>query len=292
VFGVTFGLLVFALTVPSFWQFWNLSGDMGRMTLFEYLGVDAGVVVLGVVVMALGAFAMAEFCERILGALKPSTTEPSGTAGKEGVPRFVAAGAVLLIGGMAAIIGQPTTARELEWKRAEIEARLAAREPFIDPAEVSGMMHNNQMELILLDLRSEADYNEFHLKDARPMSLPELDAGWGQGVAAAKVIVAMSNDERAASEAWKRLAVYPNANAYILAGGINRWLALYKDGEANVPGPEHDALGDDSLRHHFRQALGARHPECRPGQKHAPPREFQPKVKVRKPTRSEGGGCG
>lgn len=291
-FGVAFGLLVFAMAVPSFWQFWNFSGEMGRVTLFDFLGLDAGVVVVGVVVMALGAFGVAELSERIFGARRSTETEPSGTAGREGMPRFVGAGVLLLIGVTAAIIGQPTTARELEWNRVEIEGRLVDREPFIDPAEVLGMMYNNQIEPVFLDLRLETDYNEFHLMDARRISLAELDAGWGKGVSADKIVVVMSNDEQTASEAWKRLAVYPNANAYILAGGVNRWLALYKDGQPNVPGPEHATLGDDSLRHHFSEALGARHSESRPGKENLPLRKFQPKVKVRKPTRSEGGGCG
>ena len=103
---------------------------------------------------------------------------------------------------------------------------------------------------------------------------------------------AAARRREAAAEAWKRLAVYPSANAYILAGGINRWLAVYKNGETNAPGPDHAALGDDTLRHRFAQSLGSRHPESRSDRQHAPHREFQARVKVRKPIRSEGGGCG
>ena len=62
--GVVFGMFVFALIAPALWEFWNQSGAMGRLTLFELAGVDAGWVVVGVFCMAIGAFAFAEWCER------------------------------------------------------------------------------------------------------------------------------------------------------------------------------------------------------------------------------------
>ena len=64
--GVLFGLLVFGETSPVFWWFFNHAGDAGRFTLFDWLGLDAGIVVLGVVVMAVGAFGFAEIMEKML----------------------------------------------------------------------------------------------------------------------------------------------------------------------------------------------------------------------------------
>ena len=77
------------------------------------------------------------------------------------------------------------------------------------------------------------------------------------------VVVVMSNDERAANglEASGRVL---DVNTYVLAGGVNRWLDLYRDRQANVPGQQVVAEGDDTLRHRFEQALGSRTPEARP----------------------------
>lgn len=63
--GLLVGFLVFGETVPAFWGFFNDGGYLGRFTLPDWLGVDAGVVVFGVVVMALGMFWGAEKLEKI-----------------------------------------------------------------------------------------------------------------------------------------------------------------------------------------------------------------------------------
>ncbi len=89
------------------------------------------------------------------------------------------------------------------------------------------MMHNNQIDLVLVDVRGEAEYNLFHLIDAQRLTLAELGHGWPQRLSDDAVVVVMSNDEQAAEEAWKRLAVQ-RVNVYVLAGGINRWLDLYR----------------------------------------------------------------
>ena len=154
------------------------------------------------------------------------------------------------------------------------------------------MMHNNQLDLTLVDVRPETDFNLFHLVDAQRVTLRTLDDGWSRRLSDDAVVVVMSNDEQAAEQAWKRLAVQ-RVNAYVLAGGINRWLDLYHDNTANIPGPDHPATGDDrSCGIALTSVLGDRVAEARPDPKHAPPREFQPKLKLRKAVRAAGGGCG
>ena len=76
----------------------------------------------------------------------------------------------------------------------------------------------------------------------------------------------MSNDEQAANEAWKHLAVQLNPNphlpvadksrVYVLAGGVNRWLDIYQKGQANTPGPETAPAGDDTCRHPVHHGAG------------------------------------
>jgi len=289
--GVTAGMFAFSQVVPYFAGFWNFAGYFERLTFYELLHVDAGVVVLGVVLMAVGAFAMAEWSERLF--------DPDGTRGSSGkmTPgirslRFVAAGAALALACVTILVGQPDTKRLMASQASTLNQRLRTREVFIDPAELVDLMHNNQIELILLDVRSQADYNQFHLLDAKRMTLAELDSGWAKEIAPAKVVVLMSNDEAAARGAWRRVAAYPNANPYILAGGINRWLDVFEDGQLDAPGPEHPVEGNDQLRHPFSQALGARRPESRPEEELASARPFESRVKVRKPMHVEGGGCG
>jgi len=287
VLGVTFGLFLFGQTVTGFWNFWNFSGAHGRWTLNEVAGIDAGWVVLGVVVMAIAAFWFVEQVEEFFRRGKP---QPPVSRRATWLRRSAVAGA-LGIALATLAIGQPTTERKIGWQAPALDARLKSREIHLDPAEVLSMMHNNQIDLVLVDVRSEAEYNLFHLVDARQVTLAELAHGWPQRLSEDAVVVVVSNDEQAAEEGWKRLAVQ-RVNAYVLAGGINRWLDLYRAKTANIPGPDHPARGDDVLRHRFESVLGDRVAEARPDPKQVPPREFQPKLKLRQVVRAAGGGCG
>ena len=60
--GILIGIFLFGIGVPHFSRF-NLSGALGPLTLPVWLDVNAGIVALGVVVMALGAFWAAERSE-------------------------------------------------------------------------------------------------------------------------------------------------------------------------------------------------------------------------------------
>jgi uncharacterized protein len=66
IFGFLVGVVGFAFVFPWIEPFFN-SSNMGRITLPEAFGIPAGVVVLGVVLIALGAFAFTHFLDRKLG---------------------------------------------------------------------------------------------------------------------------------------------------------------------------------------------------------------------------------
>ena len=289
--GVVIGSLLFGplVAIPAVWNFWNNSGYLGRLTWANVLGIDAGWVVLAVLIMAFGAFAFAEICERLFS--RPSELAPTLTPTAR---KFRRAGVALAIGlaCVAIVVGQPTIDRRVAWQSHELEARLASREAHIDPGELLTLMHNNQIQLVLLDVRSEADFNCFHLADAHRIDPEAITDRRPDHIDPKEVFVVMSNDEARAEEAWKRLVVRRNANAYILAGGINRWLDVFADHQPNVPGPDAPVGGDDTLRHSITEALGARHAASRPQAKEVPQRPFETKVQVLTPVRAPGGGCG
>lgn len=300
--GVAAGLLVFAETVPMFWPFFNTAGHLGRVTWADLLGVDAGWVVLGVVVMAVGAFAFAEFLERKFARPEANPAEvETGARAAERRWRWAAVGAALSLAAATRLIGQPSLERKMAWAESALEASLRSRAVHIDPAELLTLMHGNQLPLVLLDVRPESDFNAFHLLDARRVDVKDLTPRWAARVPANAVVVVMSNDEAGAHEAWKRLAVLLNPNpyvpvtersrAYVLAGGVNRWLDLYQ-AKRDVPGPDVPATGDDRLAHRFATALGARHDVSRPAATAIAGRSFHAKVKAPTARRVVGGGCG
>ena len=162
--------------------------------------------------MALFMFWGGEQLERIFGK-KDLKKEPK---------QRIAAAAALLIGALAVMfIGQPDTADRWAQIQEEKETLLANRAVQIAPGELLATINDPTLQPVILDVRSEADYNLFHLVDARlvtPEMLPDLVAEL-RLAPVNTVVVVMSNDEAAATELWRELQAQSVANVYILEGG-------------------------------------------------------------------------
>ena len=63
--GCLAGVIAFGEVVPLFRSAWEHTGDLGRLTLYDWLDIPIGTLVFGVVVMALLMFYGAEFVEKI-----------------------------------------------------------------------------------------------------------------------------------------------------------------------------------------------------------------------------------
>ena len=68
--GFGSGLAIYAIALPGL-ELWANANSVGELTLPQWLGVPYGAAVAGVVVIALLAFAGAEWSERRFGHLKP-----------------------------------------------------------------------------------------------------------------------------------------------------------------------------------------------------------------------------
>jgi rhodanese-related sulfurtransferase len=281
VLGTMFGILLFGETVDRFSVFWN-SGYLGRVTLPDWLGVDAGVVAVGVVLMALGMFVGAEQLERVFGGKTP------GRAPKR---LFAGAGILVLAALGVAFVGQPTT--EDRWQRVapSKQAVIDERQVQIHPGELLALMHDHALKLVLVDVRPEADFNLFHIAEAVNVQSEDLAGAareW-QLEPANTVFVVMSNGEAAATEAWKVLVAESVANVYVLEGGVNGWLDVFARDDPRITPLA--TGGTDALRYAFQAALGAAYPAAEPD-----PASFElkftPKVELELKRGPVGGGCG
>ena len=281
VLGVLFGIFLFGESVDAFDVFWN-SSYMGRLTIPDWLGASTGMVVLGVVLMALFMFFGAEQLERIVGK-KDARQAPK--------LRFVGAGVLVFVALILIFIGQPTN--EDRWNRIAMEKEnlLAERAVQIQPAELLYTMHDHKLNLVMLDARDEIDYNLYHLADAKRVELddiPTLIPGFHLEPANT-VFVIMSNDEADATEAWKLLVAESVPNVYILEGGINNWLATFGNEEEGII-----ALveGDnEQLRYVFGAALGAAYSSADPDP-HEYELDYTPKIQLEMKRAPISGGCG
>lgn len=279
--GALFGIFLFGETVDSYNIFWN-SSYLGRFTIPEWLGLSTGVVVLIVVLMALSMFWGAEQLERIFSGTDPRQAPRL---------RYAGAAALVLLAAGVILVGQPTTASRWARLAPEKELLLNSRAVQIHPGELLATMHDRKIKLVMLDVRSEADYNLFHLADARRVSLQELPSLSKalQLEPANTVFVLMSNDEAAATQAWKVLVAESVPNAYILEGGLNGWLQVFSADENRIR-PVSFAP-QDHLRYDFSAALGDRFPAAYP-EPGKFPLEYTPKIELQLKKGPGGGGCG
>ena len=283
VLGVMFGIFAFGETVGFYEEFWY-SSYLGRFTIPEWLGLPYGVVVILIVLMALFMFWGAEQLERIFGGRDLS---------KEPKWRIYAGAGLLGLAVLTAFIGQPTT--EQKWARMEATemARLQNREVQIHPAELTKTMANDTLRTIILDVRSEADFNLFHLQEARHAPLEALPGMLEELRDAPEnaVVVVVGNDETAATEAWKYLRAESVRSTYILEGGINNWIRSFAT-EEFLAENEIEGAAEDQLAFAFPAAIGSKYFFSAPNDTLAQNFDFTPKIKLEVKRGPGGGGCG
>ncbi len=290
--GLMVGIYAFSNSIDTvLTQFYN-SSNMGRYTLADWLHLPIGVVVLGIIVLSLLLLWGAEKVEAAMGGAKPKKSEAKY--------KLIGAGALTFVALIVMLIGQPSPT-DL-WERvAPVQAqRLENREVQIEPAELLNYIANDRVEVKMLDVRDQKDFNLFHIEGAYNINIddiPQLSKLY-RLEPSNTLFVVMSNDEARATEAWKLLEGQSVANVYILEGGINNWLATYNIAEPEadtavaelpIPTPIANAtLNDDTLHYDFPAALGAKYAAAAPNP-HEFEIEFTPKV-VLQMKQAAGGG--
>jgi rhodanese-related sulfurtransferase len=282
VLGVLTGIFLFGETINSYAVFFE-SSYMGRFTLPELFSLSYGTVVVGVVVVALLMFWGAEVIEARVGG--PTAQKAPRLA----VP---AAGGLLVLALAVLLIGQPDNSDRWNMIEGEQLAMLDERSVQIEPAELLDVINNSQIKAVLLDVRDERHYNQFHVHGARRLPGDQVVSTARELMfePANTVFITMSNDETAATEAWKALKAESVPNVYILDGGVNNWIRTYSDEsfveESLVRGREND---QPAFR--FDAAVGSRHPASEP-HAHSGEIEYEPKVKLELKRAPTSGGCG
>ncbi len=302
------GAFIFGETEQYFTQWYNNAGYYGRVTLDQVFNLPIGIVVLLVVLMALFMFWGSEQLERIVGK-KDMSREPK--------LRIAGAGALFVLALAVVFIGSPSLEErynKLTFTRTETIPQLDGKDPiintytysademlenrlvFITPAEAFKSKYNQSMNPIYLDVRSEADYNLYHIEGAVNVPLERIEEVLPTLLTeppANSVFILMSNDEAAAVDAWKTLVASAIPNVYILEGGVNNWIAFFGaedetlEGVQSAPNP-----APDQLAYIFPAALGNRYESCDPSPIEYENLEFEAKIKLQLKRDKSGGGCG
>lgn len=283
VLGGLVGVSLFGETVDLYKYFFNGS-YYGRLTLMDVFNIPTGIVVILVTLMALFMFLGGEQLEKIYGDKDPKKAPKA---------RYYGAGVLVIGAVVVAIIGQPTTADRWNNLASVRGEDLKNREVYIHPGELLDTFHDHKLNLVMIDVRSEADYNLFHLLDADHITPQEIPDSVDEYIAlpANTVIVVMSNDETTATEVWKTLTAQAVPNVYILSGGINNWLDTFATPFEEGFCGEITQAGDEELHYEFDAALGSNCPAAYPDHDEYN-FEYEKKIQLDLKRAPVGGGCG
>ena len=281
--GVLIGIFIFGETEAMFDVFFN-SSFYGRFTLPELFGISYGATVLMIVLMMLAVFLLINWLESASDESKQHTRRIF-------VPSAVALVVVAMVG---LVIGQPDNAARWDKMADTLQPKLDNREVQIPPQELLSLMNDYKLKPVLLDMREEIDYNQFHIYGSQLTDASNLQeqAELLQLEPNNTVVVVISNDETRATDAWKYLKAESLPNVYLLEGGINNWLEFYAD-KSFLNNNRLDKVADDCLAYRFDAALGKRQALAEPILSSGDPRMiFTPRIKLELKRAPSSGGCG
>ena len=224
--GALLGVGLFGETVGSFQGFW-LSSYMGRFTLPDLLGLPVGLVVLLVVLMALLLFWAGGIAQQVFGEKKAW----SEVRREPGRPGLVLAGALVTASLFLVVRGQPDPEARFARMGPEVRRSMEERAIFVDPAEVVALRKDIGVQVAILDLRDEREFNLFHVGGSRRATLADLESPERLKLLLDQppttVTFLLGTGEAAALPAWRRLTAQGVPNLYVIDGGVNRWLERY-----------------------------------------------------------------
>jgi len=119
---------------------------------------------------------------------------------------------------------------------------------------VADMLVKKDPSLVLIDVRSKADYDQFHLPGAVNVPIANLlsseNAGYfDQDI---KMNVLYANGTTNATEAWMLLRQKGYKSVFVMKGGLNYWAETIM----NPQKPASTSPDDEQARYDFRKAAG------------------------------------
>jgi rhodanese-related sulfurtransferase len=125
---------------------------------------------------------------------------------------------------------------------------------YLSPDDIADLIINQDPSLLLIDVRSQDEYEKFHLPQAINIPLSELLADeWkdylNQDV---RMNVFYSNSTVDANQAWMLTQQLGYKNNYVLQGGLNYWVETIM----NPKSPSATSPDEEFAKYDFRKGAG------------------------------------
>ena len=145
------------------------------------------------------------------------------------------AAGVLLAAALAAVAGSPYRKPRAAVDVAQLAAAVAREEDHVTASELAAWIRNGKAGLHVIDVRSAAEFAEYHIAGAEHIRLASIGEA---PFALDDTLVLYSDGGAHAAQAWVFLRALGYSRVYFLRGGLAEWLDLNPAAPApSTPGP-------------------------------------------------------
>ncbi len=221
--GIFIGILIYGELFPVFESF-SVSGNLGRLFIFDMLGISAGWFAFLLIAVALIAFGVTAMIEE-------KTNPETGLADTKGTSYTVPVIVALLVG--VVLIYTPfnkiTGVNEVD--KDKLNSEILAGEHYVHPDEVAFKILNDYHPLILIDVRTISDASEFSLPGATNIPFEHIHRKQWRSTLTSETekVVFYSNGTVLAEKAWIIARRLGYDNIYVLDGGLNGFFKNFED---------------------------------------------------------------
>jgi rhodanese-related sulfurtransferase len=133
--------------------------------------------------------------------------------------RRALAAVALILGGLAAVVGSPVPVRI---DVSALAREIATEADHVDAIVLADWIRARRPGLRVLDVRTRAEFDEFHLPTAESAPLERIAS---LRPSSSETLVLYSAGGAHAAQAWVLLRAIGHRNVFFLAGGLEEWMA-------------------------------------------------------------------
>lgn len=147
----------------------------------------------------------------------------------------------IIAGALAVVAGSPTRATRGNVNVTELARVVEREEDHVTAVELAKWIRDRKPDLHVLDIRSDSEFNDFHIPAATRAPLAEIAR---MPLDSAATYVLYSEGGTHAAQGWFLLRARGAAHAYFLRGGLYEWLdeIMNPRVSANTPQAQRDSI--------------------------------------------------
>jgi len=172
-------------------------------------------------------------------------------------PRTLLSAVALLLGIIIALVPQNTT-QPFKLTAPQLLQEIKSRSELISPDELAQWLVAKDPSIQLIDVRTPAEYERYHLDDALNIPLADILNKKYRDILDqdVKTNILYSNGTLFAQQAWMILRQLGYHNNYVLQGGLNYWFANILNPQAPSPFSPDEEQARFAFYKGVAQALG------------------------------------